>query len=268
MKHIFFFLLVFVFSLGIAQKKGLNDTLQSVKNDSLKPVSQNDSVKKNKYKFRLKRGELNFIVNRTFIPASGLNDTTPIISIGSGGLFLGAGYNFNINTKVALHLQPGLNFFKIRYRKTDGASFPQYSDTTSNPTLSYKRQLMTYVEVPVGVVYTFKRDEKKSRVTYVEGGAFGGFNIANTFRVKYSVADNLTANGTHNEIKKIKDIPYVNPIRYGVYARVGRGFLSLYAAYRFSNVFYVNRRLIENQTIKLVTNPKLTGLEIGLGIVL
>lgn len=288
MKFIFsFFLFFFSISLLFGQKGGALDSskmqvkiataiaaakqdtskIGSIKQDSIKT----DSTKKKKSKFRLKRSELNFVIIRSFIAASGLNDSTPIVSIGSGGLFLGAGYNFNLNDRLALHLQPGLNFYKLRYKKVDAASFPAYADTASQPTLTYKRQLMTYVELPVGIVYTFKRDEKKSRVSYLEVGVFAGINISNTFKVKYSVSDNTTAAGSHNEIRKARSIPYANPLRYGAYARVGRGFVSLYAGYRFSAIFNESRYIYPIPYVgqkTALTNPKLIGLEIGLGIVL
>ncbi|MBX7242498.1 MAG: hypothetical protein K1X92_12170 [Bacteroidia bacterium] len=254
---------------SVSKKKGsggiVNDSTLKATNPVTPPADTLPVVRK---KNRFKRGEFNFIINRAFAGASNMSDSVPISSINSGSLFIGGGYNFNINEKFALTVQPGLNFFKIRYKNNSNSEFPVYADTTAS--ISYKRQMITYAEVPVGVVYTFKRDEKKSRVTYAELGVFGGVEVAERFRVKYRTPDNYSLLGTHTEIKKIRNMGYMNPARYGVYARVGQGFLSFYTAFRFSNVFFNNRREIDPDTgIKqLYPNPKLFGLELGFGVVL
>lgn len=276
MKSIPFILLLLLPLSLLAQKTG-KDSLSAkkgavLKDNVVKDTTQtvvSDSAAPKKYKFRLRRGELNFILNRSFVVSSTMSDSISIANIGSGSTFLGAGYNFNINDKFAIHLHPGLNFYKIRYRNTAGTSFPQYLDTVAKPSLTYKRQLMTFVEVPIGVVYTFKRDEKKSRVTYVEAGFFGGFNLSNTFKLKYTQTD-LSTGVQHNEIKKIRGINYVTPVRYGSYVRLGRGFVSLYASYRFTPVFVQTRNEFDlsTQSYQEKTNPKLNGLELGIGIVL
>lgn len=275
MKHLLLAFLFLPLSL-LAQKTG-RDSVAAKKSPVVKDqlpadsakVAVADSAAPKKYKFRLRRGELNFILNRSFVVSSTMSDSISIANIGSGSTFLGAGYNFNLNDKFAIHLHPGLNFYKIRYRNTAGTSFPQYLDTVAKPSLTYKRQLMTFVEVPIGVVYTFKRDEKKSRVTYVEAGVFGGFNLSNTFKLKYTQTD-LSTGTEHTEIKKIRGINYVNPVRYGSYVRLGRGFVSLYASYRFTPVFVQTRNEfnLSTQGYQEKTNPKLNGLELGIGIVL
>lgn len=244
-----------------------------VANDSLLPKkpkpsdAMTDSLPVPVKKAHFQRGEFNFIINRAFAGASTMSDSVAISSINSGSLFIGTGYNFNLSKKVALHLQPGLNFFKIRYKNNTNKAFPVYSDTTAS--VSYKRQLITYAEVPFGIVYTFKRDEKKSRVSYAELGVFGGIEVSERLRVKYETPDNYSSAGSHNEVKKIRNIGYVNPFRYGVYARVGQGFLSFYTAFRMSNVFFNNRKEFLDIGGALFTpNPKLFGLELGFGIVL
>ncbi len=258
--------------ISITPTEAPKDSLSLKKGDGstpTKPKSETaakDSISPRKEKNPLKRGEVNFIINRAFSGASSMSDSVPISGVNSGSLFVGVGYNFNLNNKFALHIQPGINFFKIRYKNTTNAAFPAYNDTTA--TLSYKRQMLTYAEVPIGVVYTFKRDEKKSKVTYVEAGVFGGIQVAERLRLKYRVPDNYSLLGNHTEIKKIRNMGYMNPFRYGVYARVGQGFLSFYAAFRLSNVFFNHRRQITDGLIQLYPNPKLFGLEFGFGIVL
>ncbi len=254
---------------SISKKKGSGGIVKDSALVSNKPAtSTSDSLPVPRKRTRFKRGEFNFVINRAFSGASSMSDSVPISSINSGSLFIGGGYNFNINEKFALHVQPGLNFFKIRYKNNSNFEFPVYSDTTAS--ISYKRQMITYAEVPVGVVYTFKRDEKKSRVTYAELGVFGGIEVAERLRLKYRTPDNYSLLGNHTEIKKIRNMGYMNPVRYGVYARVGQGFLSFYTAFRFSNVFFNNRRIIDEVTgvKQLFPNPKLFGLELGFGIVL
>lgn len=238
--------------------------------DSIKRVGmvKKDSLKKDslikKPLFNLKRNEFNFILQRSFIAGAGGIDSTSISTLGSGTTTFGLGYAFNISKKFALQLQPQLSFFRLSYNQVEGKVFP----TVKNTALSKEKHRITYAELPISVQYTLKRDEKKNKATYAELGGYVGLQIGSLYKIAYEETDSIY-NISHNIVKKESGIPYTNPLRYGVYGRVGQGFLSLFVNYRISSVF-TNTRKVSNGSGGVIDkyNSRIPALEFGISFVL
>lgn len=222
--------------------------------DSTLVAKTDTAIKKLKKPFRFRRNEFHFILQTTFLAnaATAAKDSVPLFTIGSGSTTLGAGYNFNVSPKFAIHLQPGINYYKLSYRQLAAKNYPSYVDTFQT-----EKQRFTYLEMPLGLIYTFKRNEKKERQTFVELGGYAGFMWKSIYKIDYA---KVLADGyNHNISQKIQTIPNANPLRYGMYARVGKGLLSVYGSYRLSNVFF-------EQTGYAM--PNIPRLEVGFSMVL
>ncbi len=258
-KHLIFLLLFLSFVAIFAQK---TDSIPTAgkggkSTDSTLVVKVDTAIKKLKKPFRFRRNEFHFILQTTFLAnaASSAKDSIPLFTIGSGSTTFGAGYNFNVSPKFAVHLQPGLNYYKLSYRQLPAKNFPSYIDTFQT-----EKHRFTYAEFPVGVIYTLKRNEKKERQTFVELGGYVGFRWKAIYKINYT---QTFADGyTHNITQKIQTIPHSNPIRYGIYGRVGKGLFSIYGSYRLSNVFLTKVGTTEYPVRNI---PR---LEVGIGMVL
>lgn len=261
-KHFIFLLLLLSLSAILAQKtdsippsattgKGGKST------DSIMVAKTDTVVKKLKKPFRFRRNEFHFILQTTFLAnaASSAKDSIPLFTIGSGSTTLGAGYNFNVSPKFAIHLQPGVTYYKLSYRQLAAKNFPTRIDTFQT-----EKHRMTYAEFPIGLIYTFKRNEKKERQFFAELGGFAGIQFKSLYKITYT--ETFTDGNIHNMTQKIQFIPNANPIRYGLYGRVGKGLLSVYGSYRLSNVFLTQ---IGQISYPITNIPR---LEIGFSMVL
>lgn len=211
------FLLFFAFA-SFAQKT--DSTF--VKKDSAN-LAVNKPIKVGKK--RIKRMEFNFVINRSFLIGNNANDTlAPINSFSSGNTLLAAAYNFNVNSKWALHIQTGVSAYKLNFSPSPKKTFP---DTLHD----YNKQILRFIgaQFPIGVVYTLKRGKTKdsTRIFYVETGAILGFNLPPTYKLKYSLS-------------KYKESLYLsnwNPVQVGLYGRLGWKYLAFYGSYRLTNIF-------------------------------
>lgn len=237
-------------SIPVSSKSGKG----GISTDSAAVSKVDTAVKKLRKPFRFRRNEFHFILQTTFLAnaSQSSKDSVPLFTIGSGSTTLGAGYNFNVSPKFAIHLQPGINYYKLSYRQLAAKNFPSRIDTFQS-----EKHRMTYAEMPIGLIYTFKRNEKKERQTFVEVGGYAGFNFRKIYKINYTttLADGLS----HGITQKTDFLSNVNPIRYGLYTRLGKGLLSVYGSYRLSNVFLSSSNF---------TAPNIPRLEIGFSMVL
>lgn len=242
MKHYFFILFLFIWVFDtFAQSK---DSV-AIKKDSAS-ITATKSPKLNKN--RIKRMEFNFIINRSFLVGNNNDTLAPINSFSSGNTLIAAAYNFNINAKWALHIQSGISSYKLNFSPSPKKTFP---DTLS----SYNKQILRFMggQVPVGIVYTLKRNKTKdsTRIFYVEAGSILGFNLPATYKLKESLS-------------KYKESLYLtdgwNPIQIGLYGRLGWKYLAFYGSYRLTNIFGSSNTRTDI--------PKPPRLEAGISIVL
>jgi len=239
----YYFLIIFLF-IFVAQSFAQNVDSAFAKQDSSK-VLANKNIKVGKK--RIKRMEFNFIINRSLLIGSNVDSLAPINNLSSGTTTFAAAYNFNVNSKWALHLQSGISSYKLNFSPSPKKTFP---DTLHD----YSKQMLRFMgaQFPLGVVYTLKRNKTKdsTRIFYVEGGTIVGLHLPPTYKLKYSLS-------------KYKESFYLsnwNPIQLGIYARLGWKFLAFYGSYRFTNIF--------GQGSARLDIPKPPRLEAGISIVL
>ncbi|MCS7074969.1 MAG: PorT family protein [Bacteroidia bacterium] len=197
-----------------------------------------------------------FIFNRGFLFISGMPDSVPINPATSGTTFIGLSFNLLFNKKFAIHFQPGLSFFKINYLQKSGKTFPSIGDSL----YEYERQRMYYVEVPIGFRWNFLRDSIKGRIqTFVEVGASLGYLLGSSYKLKLNYQGKAT-------IMKIPDIPNVNIIRAGLYAKLNYRFFGFWVFYRLTELFRYSA------TYRTANGgegnyPKIAPLELGVAVV-
>jgi len=143
------------------------------------------------------------------------------------GISTGLGFNFN-------------NYrFKNNYRiyniedKVVSALDTVYNFRKSKMTIST-------IKIPLIFEYQSKKNKKDKRLFYINVGVFASYNMAQHMKYVYD------RNG-----EKIKEKNYetfhLNPFQYGVTARMGIGFLEIYAEYNISEMFKKNDDLQVNQ---------------------
>jgi hypothetical protein len=143
-------------------------------------------------------------------------------------------FNFGLyDNRVGISTGLGFNFnnyrFKNNYRiyniedKVVSALDTVYNFRKSKMTIST-------IKIPLIFEYQSKKNKKDKRLFYINVGMFASYNMSQYMKYVYD------KNG-----EKIKDKTYetfhLNPFQYGVTARMGIGFLEIYAEYNISEMF-------------------------------
>jgi len=153
-------------------------------------------------------------------------------------------FNFGLyDNRVGVSIGLGFNFnnyrFKNNYRiyNTD-KKVVSALDTVYN----FRKSKMTIssVKIPLIFEYQSKKNKKDNSLFYINAGMFISYNMSQHMKYVYD------KNG-----EKIKERDYetfhLHPFQYGVTARIGIGFLEIYAEYNISEMFKDNNDLKVNQ---------------------
>ena len=167
-----------------------------------------------------------FILQRSIL--LGKADTMATLKNSSGSWFIGLGFKLPIaQNRLGVRVQPGINWLKFNHALNDTTkSFP---DSRTDYTL--QRHRLAYLEVPVGIYYNISLDEERNPKAFVEAGGFAGYGFSFVLKTKETtVRDQGLKTKTSN-------LPDLEALRYGVYARAGYRWFALHFSYRLTNVF-------------------------------
>lgn len=207
MKNLLIFLL-----LGLL---GLSSLMaQETQNDSIAPMQLEEP------------NRFDFIIQRSLLLGSA--DSMAVLKNSSGSWFLGLGFKLPIaHNRLGVRVQPGINWLKFNHAQNDTSkSFPN-----SRNDYSVQRHRLAYVELPVGVYYNITLDEERNPKAFVEAGGFVGYGFDFVLKTKETT---LRDQGVTT---KTNNLPDVEPLRYGLYGRVGYRWLALHVSYRLTDVF-------------------------------
>ena len=153
-------------------------------------------------------------------------------------------FNFGLyDNKFGVSTGLGFNFnnyrFKNNYRIYDTENkVVSELDTVYN----FRKSKMTVSSIRIPVIFEFqsKKNKKDNRLFYINAGMFASYNMSSHMKYVYDKNN-----------KRIKERNYetfyLNPFQYGVTARIGIGFLEIYAQYNISEMFTNNDDLKVNQ---------------------
>lgn len=171
--------------------------------------------------------KFDLVFARTFLFSSQMPDSVPVNSSRSGSTILGFGFNFTLNRRISIELQPGFNFHKLFFQQKDSKTFP-----TDSSAVEEKLRMVAF-ELPIGVRYTFARDNKNldEKIASVEFGGFIGYTIGSSY--KFSLKDQ----SGKAYFAKQRSVDGINSIRYGVYTSLVYKWFGIQWRYRLSDYF-------------------------------
>ncbi|TAE00010.1 MAG: PorT family protein [Bacteroidetes bacterium] len=152
------------------------------------------------------------------------------------------GVNLNLMFKIRLvggtfTLNPGVGIAHENYAFAQKITVSRNSDgTVGILPLNYDQVSKTklsanYIDFPLELRYATSRGRKSFRFT---AGAKLGFLFNNYTKISY------TQNNKESTLELNDDV-YLNPIRYGIYGRIGYNWISFYAYYGLSDFFQKSR---------------------------
>lgn len=222
-------------------------------------ANQNEGVKVNN-KVSVGGGErTDFIFTRTFMLGS--SDESFIDNARSGGYSIGIGYGIPIGTVLEFKFEPRVTWHKLYFPQTsDTAKYYPSSSTSSE--LVYEKVRTFFLEVPLGLKFKLARNAEDKYKFLLEGGFNFGLNLGGTLKTRFRGAFSDPDGDDQKLTYKLTNIPDVNILRYGPYARIGTNWISLYGFYRMSEMFD------EDATVPGTNNPYpiFPNIELGLSI--
>ncbi|MEZ4825207.1 MAG: outer membrane beta-barrel protein [Bacteroidia bacterium] len=205
------------------------------------------------------------VFNRGLILVGTTQDSVPVSGSNSGTFFIGGGIKFPLaNNKMGIRLTPGIAFSRIQYNQTSIKSFPTVPDSLDF-TLTAEKHSMIYAELPLGFYLNISRDEDNDPRFFVEGGGYLGYLFSASYKYSYTNTSGQRVNTQIKDQEKIQN--EFERLRYGIYARVGYKWASLYYSYRLSALFdeFANNPPRGGAGYK---NPLIPPMELGLTIFL
>ncbi|MEZ4776554.1 MAG: outer membrane beta-barrel protein [Bacteroidia bacterium] len=205
------------------------------------------------------------VFNRGLMLVSSTQDSVPISGSNSGTFFIGGGIKFPLaNNTMGIRATPGIAFSRIQYNQTSIKTFPTIPDSLSF-TLTGEKHSLIYAELPLGFYVNISRDEDNDPKFFVEGGGYLGYLFSASYKSKYVNSDGQRVKTQISDLEKISD--EFQRIRYGIYARVGYKWASLYYSFRLSALFdeFANDPPRGGAGYK---NPIIPPMEVGLTIFL
>ncbi|MEM7654767.1 MAG: outer membrane beta-barrel protein [Bacteroidota bacterium] len=207
------------------------------------------------------------VFNRGLMIAGPSPDSVPLNGTSSGTYFIGGGIRVSLwKDIVRLRITPGLAWTHLAYDQTNLKSFPTIQDSTPYD-YAVEKHVLTYAELPVGVFVNLSKDEDGDTRYFVEAGGYFGYLISANYRTAYTDENGLRVK------EKVRDLEQLdsewNPFRYGVYARFGYRWASLYASWRLSDVMdeFTNAPFVPRGG-EGYRNPNIPPMELGLTIFL
>jgi hypothetical protein len=206
------------------------------------------------------------IFSRSFLIGAGNLDSVPLSTFNSGSYRLGAGFRipFQRNT-IGLRIAPSVTWLRLVYNQSENKTFPTLADTT-RPELSQERHQLTYLDLPLSFYYNITKDEDSDPLLFVEIGGYAGYMLGGNYKQRYD-------DGDLRVTQKLSGLPQLEGqferFRYGVMARVGYKWFSIYGNLRLTRVFgeFTNPQISPRPDAPF-RNPEITGLELGISLVL
>ena len=252
MKRIFivFFLTISIFPLVWAQDQTQDQEAQQASDDlPSDPPSRFDLV-----------------FNRSFmLTGGGTLDTIPINGSNSGTFFIGGGIKFPLaNNKIGIRATPGVGWTQINYNQTSLKTFPTIQDSIGFPYTSEKHRLF-HVELPIGFYVNVTRDEDNDPKFFLEGGGYIGYLISAGYQYKYLNSTGQRVKVNNRDLEQIEN--EFQKLHYGIYARIGYKWASLYFNMRLTDVFdeFAND---PPKDVPGFRNPKIPPMQLGLTVFL
>lgn len=154
-----------------------------------------------------------------------LPDSVPANAL-SGSIFVGLSFNWVLNSRIALKVQPGVAFYKLNFSQSSAKTFP-----TRDSTYTTEKLRAFYIEVPVGVAFALSRDEGARLRAWAEVGASVGYRFETSLKVA-----GTDANGASYKLRT-DDIAGFARWRVGLYGKLMYKFIGLHGYYRLTDVF-------------------------------
>lgn len=194
------------------------------------------------------------ILVRGSILNPGKIDTAILSSPASGSLFIGSGIRIPVIKKLLhLHLQPGFSWTRLVYEQQLSKRFPNSS------IFDKEKHSLFYGEFPIGLQLTFPRQRTAKTAYMIEGGGYAGYLISGSY---ITLSENALGQQVRQRIRQLRD---TDPLRYGVYGRIGYGKLIVQVNYRLSP-FFDPFRTEPDGTDSHFRIPEFSQLELGIGI--
>ena len=170
---------------------------------------------------------------------------------------------------VGLRAAPGLAWTHFAYQQSIDKTFPSIRDSVGFDYTQEKHRLL-FLEMPLGVYFNITRDEDGDPLFFAEAGGYLGYLASATYKIKYRNSAGQRVLERTKDLEQITD-PEIEfeRLRYGVYARVGYKWFSLYYSMRLTDVFdeFTNPSL-RPRNIDGYKNPTMPPMEIGLSLFL
>ncbi|GAB4415812.1 MAG: hypothetical protein OHK0039_24700 [Bacteroidia bacterium] len=207
------------------------------------------------------------VFTRGLIITDARQDTVPLNGTGSGTYVVGAGFKFPlVKNTLGLRVAPSLAITQYTYEQTAAKTYPTIADSLPY-TLALERQGAVFGELPVGVYLNFNKDEDGDPRFFLEAGGYVGLLVAANYKTRYTNAEGLREKNKVRDLQKIES--EWQRLRYGLYARVGYKWASLYVSYRLSEVFdEFTNEAYRPRPGEGFRNPQLPPIEVGISLFL
>ncbi len=181
----------------------------------------------------------------------------------SGSYSLGIAYGIPIGGRVfEIKIEPRVTWQKLVFTSADsGKVFPS---AIYGSNYVYEKLRMSYVEVPLGIKIKGARNAEDKYKFLFEAGFSFGFNVGSTAKTRLEVDSDGSGDLDARQTVKVNNIPDLEELRYGPYARLGTNWISIYGFYRMTDIFDASSQFPSvNGDINYPSFPK---LELGLSI--
>ena len=209
-----------------------------------------------------------WVLNRSFMLTDRMNDTVPINGNSSGTIFIGGGIRIPlVKQTVGLRLTPGVSWTNINYSQTNAKTFPTINANVQTE-YTLERHGLTRVELPLGVYFNLTKDEDGDPRFFVEAGGYAGYLTAAGYKIKYKNPQGLRVKEKIRDLHKQNEKEFER-LSYGIYARLGYKWISLYFQMRLSDVFDEFTNDDWNPTQKDgFKNPIIPSTQVGISVFL
>jgi hypothetical protein len=205
---------------------------------------------------RIRGGErIDFVFTRGLLMRGDLPATYPMEVGRSGSYSLGVALGLPIGRTLAVRFEPRMTWHSVFYSQTIDKIYP----TPSNGRFVFEKERGFYAELPIGFKLNLVRNDRNRVRLYLEVGAQYGQLLGSVYKRRSFDRDSLDGSIVNKYTEKFHRISYLNPQRYGLYARMGTKIFAVQFLYRASEIFKA-----DDETIVL---PDFSNYEIGLSIV-
>lgn len=258
-RSLFLFVLVSFFMLP---DFGMAQTSTDPNNTALKAPKEKIPITGNE-KFDL-------MISQTFLIPTGVSsrDSFPWDASRSGGLSIGASFNFPLGKIFAFKIEPRMTWHKLSFKNNAVKSFP--TDTNLYVIEKFRG---FFLEMPIGFRINLVRNQDEKVKLFTEFGGIVGYNTGGTYKRRVEDTD-----GRNLWTEKYSNFDQHNPFRYGPYFRLSTNWIGIHAFYRVSDLFQSGAVFFDplgtgkfednNGTNYSFPYPKITPLEIGVFLML